>query len=508
MLGRRNDHVNNTNVRNRTKESCFAVSGHNRKSNNIENDSACSVFEDSIAARVRERRDTDQIAQGKRCRLSDVLDGEPQNLLPTWFGSKPAIHDSEAECPIILMNPSSRFKVQFAVKTGDFNENLRFNIGGLPSWQCRLIRGDRLTSRRRQLLQRVLVSASTLEVNSRIVNMYPSFSLADKDQVFKSRQKTNGQSKCPISALNSLGALSASARDDLQGSCTFGAKQASMICREARHAVNTTNDKSKFRSTVIPSIKVSSKFRPSLNILEGGGEDFDASQSKGREQYNNRGVVHENPSSMKERPKDRFPANSFGMFFSDEIKEMYEPANICQIYQELILNCRSLDSKSFEQSEEFILELEGVIDSILMNENVTGILKDILECGRIYSFRQRDCQRLRHKMHGRQSGIFSPNSANLQGTENGNLGLTQVLTETYNYDSKAELVRAELEAFLLVEKKCFLLATYLRTAPMRACCDVLLRLMLLFKQDKPQIKESCATLINELIQIVPPEEVD
>ena len=508
MLGRRNDHINNTNVRNRTKESGFAVSDHNRKSNNVENDSACNVFEDWIAASALERRDIDQIAQGKRCRLSDVLDGEPQNLLPTWFGSKPAIHDSEAECPINLMKASSRFKVQFPVQTVNSDENLRFNIGGPPSWQSRLIRGDRPTSRRRQILQRVLVSASTLEVNSRNVNMYPSSSLADKDQVFKGRQITNGQSKGPISALDSLGALSASARDDQQGSCTFGAQQASMACREARHAANMTNDKSKFRSTVILSIKVSSKFRPSLNILEGGGEDFDASLSNGREQYNNRGVVHGNPSSIKERPRDRFPANSFGKFFSDEINEIYEPANICQIYQELIQNCRSLDSKSFEQSEEFILELEGVIESILMNENVTGILKEILECGRIYSFRQRDCQRLRHKMHGRQSGIFSPNSANLQSTENGKLGLTQVLTEKHNYDSKAELVKAELEAFLLVEKKCFLLATYLRTAPMRACCDVLLRLMLLFKQDKPQIRESCATLINELIQIVPPEEVD
>lgn len=325
----------------------------------------------------------------KKSRLSEVLEGEPKNLHPNRAGDKPAMNIDNLA--ILLMKPHDRFMAQQVVTIGEGEENLRFNVGGPPSWHERLFRGERPTPRRRQLLQRVLVSASTLEANSRNFSKFQSSSLADKDQVLKTLQKTTGQSKGRISALNSLGALSASARGEHQDSCKFGVRDARGIHPELVKEAAASRDKSKFRSTVIPSVKGSSKFRPSLNILEGVCDDFDAGLWDAKDQHRLKEGFKAQHTTSREGMKKSYLAHSFGNFLTEEINEIGEPINISIGYRKLIERCRALDRASFEQAEEYILELEGVISSLLMDVNVARIIKDILECGRIDSLRQRFC---------------------------------------------------------------------------------------------------------------------
>jgi len=492
MLRERKEHINIADMNYRAHQPFYENASPGHSAAYAMNESSTKAFEDRGHASIERSRRCRNVAPVNQARLSEVLEGEPQNLHPNWAVSTPAIQEGREK--LLLMKPKDRFKAQKQSEVVQNDRNLRFNIGGPPSWQRRLIRGDRPTPRRRQLLQRVLVSASTLEANSRHMNKFASSSFADKDQMVKNRDKTIGQSKGPISALNSLGVLSESHRGENGGTGQYGVNQASGKCCAHKPGASAGNEKSKFRSTVIPSIKLSSKFRPSLNIFEGGGDDFVAENLQARDQCHERKYT-DYASQLKEDNGKIFHPHSFGNFMPEEIKEISEPPSISQRYRELIEKCRSLDQKSFEQSEEFILELEGVIESIFMNGNVAGIIKEILDCGNEfvndYIIR---CMigRVEHLAQTRQTCKV----------------LRLVLSEKKNSDSKAELVKAELESFLLVEKKSFLLATYLRTAPTRARSEVLLKLMMLFRQDKPQIRESAATLINELLLIVPPEEAD
>ena len=74
-------------------------------------------------------------------------------------------------------------------------------------------------------------------------------------------------------------------------------------------------------------------------------------------------------------------------------------------------------------------------------------------------------------------------------------------------DESAELILHELENILYTEKKHFFLTSFIKKASKKVNYSLLKRLMTLFKQDKPQIRENIATLINELIGLAPQEEV-
>lgn len=363
--------------------------------------SSKTVFQDKSTFDQARQKDLFQLKleafeQKGRNRFSHVLEGEPQNLLPVKEGM--AFRESHPEYSITIA-PRLHFTSRAVEGAHSDQENLRFNVGGPPAWEKRLVRGDRPT-RERQLLHRVLVSMSTLEVQSRNLTKFPSTTLTDKDK--HSKYSKFGLQNIPYpprkhmergSVVNSLQGLSANLfsgnfPDESNIPVVDSAGDFDLTYMPVKTSANAI---SKFRSTVITSAHEEAKQKPSLNILEGNIgkytsheimghselgaaaiEDFDAANRLLFNQHGRLPVTQSNPNFGSDeiviRSESDWPISAGGT----------KAVN----FEKLVSECKRLDRGSFEQAEEFIIHHEETLSWIIKTGHELSILKDLMDCSR------------------------------------------------------------------------------------------------------------------------------